>query len=140
MQTERAPGGSAIQAFSLASAKPWPILAGVLVAAAVMAAAAPHAFARPAPQSFADLVEEVAAASDLSKRASEAVVNMFFDCIVDSLSRGDKVELRGFGTFNLRHRRARIGRNPRTGERVDVPAKVVPYFKAGKELRELVNR
>lgn len=87
----------------------------------------------------ADLIDEVAASSDLSKKDSELVVNTFFDSIIDSLSRGDKVELRGFGTFKLRRRKARVGRNPRTGERVDVPAKVVPFFKPGKELRELVN-
>ncbi len=87
----------------------------------------------------ADLVDEVAASSDLSKKDSEIVVNTFFEAIIDSLSRGDKVELRGFGTFKLRRRKARVGRNPRTGERVDVPAKVVPFFKPGKELRELVN-
>lgn len=87
----------------------------------------------------ADLVEEVAAVSDLSKKHSELVVNTFFGSIVDSLSRGDKVELRGFGTFKLRRRKARMGRNPRTGEQVHVPAKVVPFFKPGKELRELVN-
>lgn len=87
----------------------------------------------------ADLVEEVAAVSELSKKHSELVVNTFFGSIVDSLSRGDKVELRGFGTFKLRRRKARMGRNPRTGEQVHVPAKVVPFFKPGKELRELVN-
>lgn len=88
----------------------------------------------------ADLIEEVAMASDLSKKSSEIIVNTFFNSIAESLTRGDKVELRGFGSFKLRHRRARIGRNPRTGERVDVPPKVVPFFKPGKELRELVNR
>ncbi len=88
----------------------------------------------------ADLVEEVAAVSDLSKKSSEVVVSTFFNSIVESLNGGDKVELRGFGTFKLRRRRARIGRNPKTGERVDVPSKVVPFFKPGKELRELVNR
>ena len=88
----------------------------------------------------ADLIEEVAMASDLSKKSSEIIVNTFFNSIVESLTRGDKVELRGFGSFKLRHRRARIGRNPRTGEHVDVPPKVVPFFKPGKELRELVNR
>jgi integration host factor subunit beta len=87
----------------------------------------------------ADLIDEVAAISELTKRDSEIVVNTFFGAIVEALNRGDKVELRGFGTFKLRRRNARIGRNPKTGERVDVPAKVVPYFKPGKELRELVN-
>jgi len=87
----------------------------------------------------ADLVEAVATATDLSRRSSEQVVTVFFDSIVESLCRGDKVELRGFGTFRLRHRRARTGRNPKTGESVHVPAKAVPFFKPGKELRRLVN-
>ena len=88
----------------------------------------------------ADLIEEVSAVSSLSKKSSEVVVNTFFDSIVGSLRRQEKVELRGFGSFKLRRRRARTGRNPKTGERVEVPAKVVPYFKPGKDLRELVNR
>ena len=87
----------------------------------------------------ADLVEAVAAATELSRRSSEQVVTVFFDSIVESLCSGDKVELRGFGTFRLRHRRARIGRNPKTGESVHVPAKAGPFFKPGKELRRLVN-
>jgi integration host factor subunit beta len=87
----------------------------------------------------ADLVEEVVAVTDLSRRSSELVVTAFFDSIVESLRRGDKVELRGFGTFRLRHRQARTGRNPKTGESVQVPAKAVPFFKPGKELRRLVN-
>jgi len=87
----------------------------------------------------ADLVEAVAEATELSRRSSEQVVTVFFDSIVESLCRGDKVELRGFGTFRLRHRRARTGRNPKTGESVHVPAKAVPFFKPGKELRRLVN-
>jgi len=88
----------------------------------------------------ADLIEEVSAVSRLSKKSSEVVVNTFFESIVDSLQRQEKIELRGFGSFKLRHRRARVGRNPKTGARVEVPAKVVPYFKPGKDLRELVNR
>ena len=88
----------------------------------------------------ADLIEEVSAISRLTKKTSEVVVNTFFDSIVGSLQRQEKVELRGFGSFKLRRRRARTGRNPKTGERVDVPAKVVPYFKPGNDLRELVNK
>ncbi len=88
----------------------------------------------------ADLIEEVAAVSRLSKKSSEVVVNTFFESIVGSLRRQEKIELRGFGSFKLRHRRARVGRNPKTGARVEVPAKVVPYFKPGKDLRELVNK
>lgn len=87
----------------------------------------------------ADLIEEVAAVSRLSKKDSELVVNTFFQTIIESLRRSEKIELRGFGSFKLRHRRARQGRNPKTGEKVHVPAKVVPYFKPGKDLRELVN-
>lgn len=87
----------------------------------------------------ADLIEEVANISELSKKNSEIVVNTFFESIVGSLRRGDKVELRGFGTFKLRNRKPRMGRNPKTGDRVYVPAKVVSFFKPGKELRELVN-
>lgn len=87
----------------------------------------------------ADLVEEVAAIARLSKKDAELVVNTFFQTIVESLRRSEKIELRGFGSFKLRHRGARQGRNPKTGEQVDVPAKVVPYFKPGKDLRELVN-
>ncbi|MGD8817508.1 MAG: HU family DNA-binding protein [Acidobacteriota bacterium] len=87
----------------------------------------------------ADLIEEVAAVSRLSKKSSEVVVNTFFDSIVGSLQRREKIELRGFGSFKLRQRRARVGRNPKTGERVEVPAKLVPYFKPGKDLRDLVN-
>lgn len=88
----------------------------------------------------ADLIEEVSAVSRLSKKSSEVVVNTFFESIVGSLQRQEKIELRGFGSFKLRHRRARVGRNPKTGARVEIPAKVVPYFKPGKDLRELVNR
>ncbi len=87
----------------------------------------------------ADLVDEVAAISRLSKKDSELVVNTFFATIVESMRRSEKIELRGFGSFKLRHRGARQGRNPKTGEKVDVPAKVVPYLKPGKDLRELVN-
>ena len=88
----------------------------------------------------ADLIEEVAAIGGLSKKSSAQVVNTFFGSIVESLRHGDKVELRGFGTFKLRRRKSRIGRNPKTGEQVRVPAKIVPFFKPGKDLRELVNQ
>ena len=87
----------------------------------------------------ADLIEEVSSISGLSRKSSEQVVNSFFESIVDSLQHGQKVELRGFGTFNLRRREARMGRNPRTGEQVHVPAKVVPFFKPGKDLKALIN-
>ncbi|MDQ7006274.1 MAG: integration host factor subunit beta [Acidobacteriota bacterium] len=87
----------------------------------------------------ADLVDKVADAASLSRAEAEAVVNTVLDSIVGALKSGDKIELRGFGSFRLRMRRPRQGRNPKTGTRVDVPAKAVPYFKPGKELREMLN-
>lgn len=69
----------------------------------------------------------------------EQVVDIFFDEIAQRLAEGGRVELRGFGAFSTREREARSGRNPRTGETVDVAAKRVPYFKAGKEIRERLN-
>jgi integration host factor subunit beta len=88
----------------------------------------------------AELVEEVSRVSDLTKKHSEVIVETVFKSIVDALQRGDKIELRGFGSFRLRQRESRQGRNPKTGERVDVPPKRVPYFKPGKELKDLINR
>ena len=76
----------------------------------------------------AELVEEGSRVSDLTKKHS------------DALHRGEKIELRGFGSFRLRRREPRKGRNPKTGDKVDVPPKKVPYFKPGKELKELINR
>ncbi|MCI0485445.1 MAG: integration host factor subunit beta [Blastocatellia bacterium] len=84
----------------------------------------------------AELVEEVARAAELNKRDAEVIVETVFDSIIGALHRGEKVELRGFGSFRTRERGPRIGRNPKTGEPVDVPAKRVPYFKPGKELKE----
>ena len=88
----------------------------------------------------ATLVEEVSRISDLTKKDSEDVVKTFLQSIIQALRRGEKVELRGFGSFRLRHRESRKGRNPKTGDQVDVPSKIVPYFKPGKELKELINR
>ena len=88
----------------------------------------------------AELVETVARVADLPKKHVEIVVDTVFRNIVKTLHRGEKVELRGFGSFRLRHREPRRGRNPKTGDRVDVPSKRVPYFKPGKELKELINR
>jgi integration host factor subunit beta len=84
----------------------------------------------------AELVEEVARASELNKRDAEVIVETVFDSIISALHRGEKVELRGFGSFRTRERGPRRGRNPKTGAPVDVPAKRVPYFKPGKELKE----
>jgi len=88
----------------------------------------------------AELVEEVADNATLTRKHSEVIVDAVFSSIVEALQRGDKIELRGFGSFRVRHRGSRTGRNPKTGEGVLVPAKKVPYFKPGKELRELINR
>lgn len=75
----------------------------------------------------------------LSHRDFERVVSTVFDEITAALSRGDRVELRGFGAFSVKQRPARVGRNPRTGESVEVQEKYVPFFKTGKELRERLN-
>ena len=88
----------------------------------------------------AELVDEVAKVVQLTKKQAETIVNIVFDSIVDSLRAGQKIELRGFGSFRLRSRKSRTGRNPKTGEKVEVPSKKIPYFKPGKELKELINK
>ena len=88
----------------------------------------------------AELVERVAQDINLTKKQTETIINTLFKSITDALRDGDKVELRGFGSFRIRHREPREGRNPKTGETVQIPAKKVPFFKAGKELREMVDR
>ena len=87
----------------------------------------------------ADLIEEVARAAEVSRKESETAVETIFGGIVESLRRGDKIEIRGFGSFRTRQRRARTGRNPKTGAQVSVPAKTIPFFKPSKELKDLVN-
>jgi len=87
----------------------------------------------------AELAHEVAENSDLNKQQAEGAVQAVLDSIVEALRSGDRVEVRGFGSFCLRERKARVGRNPKTGESVQVPAKKVAYFKLGKELKELIN-
>jgi integration host factor subunit beta len=87
----------------------------------------------------ADLVEEVVKAAEVSKKHAETIVNTVFSSIVAALRREDKIELRGFGSFRVRRRRSRQGRNPKTGDRVEVPEKRIPYFKPGKELKDLIN-
>ena len=87
----------------------------------------------------ADLVEKVTRLGDLTRRDGEVIVETVFDSVIAALQSGDKIEIRGFGSFRIRQRNPRIGRNPKTGERVEVPAKRVPYFKPSKELRDLVN-
>ena len=87
-----------------------------------------------------ELVARIADANPhLFQRDVERIVNTIFDEISAALARGDRVELRGFGAFSVKHRPARIGRNPRTGESVKVDAKTVPFFKSGKEMRLRLN-
>ena len=88
----------------------------------------------------ADLTEEVCQAVELPKRECAVVVCVIFDRMVRALRSGDKVEIRGFGSFHTRQRRARIGRNPKTGARVEVPQKKIPFFKPGKAIRAVVER
>ena len=87
----------------------------------------------------AELVEDVARAAELTKKDAERLVELVFESIIETLNHGEKIELRGFGSFRVRERGARRGRNPKTGAPVDIPAKRVPYFKPGKELKELIN-
>ncbi len=88
-----------------------------------------------------ELIQKIANENPhLFQRDVERIVNVIFDEIIDALSRGDRVELRGFGAFTVKHRAARQGRNPRTGQPVFVDEKFVPFFKSGKELRERLNK
>lgn len=87
----------------------------------------------------AELVEDVADAAELTKKDAERLVEIVFESIIETLNQGEKIELRGFGSFRVRERGARRGRNPKTGDPVSIPAKRVPYFKPGKELKELIN-
>jgi integration host factor subunit beta len=87
----------------------------------------------------ADLIEEVSRVVEMTRKDSEVIVEVIFDSIVRALRGGDKIEIRGFGSFRTRQRQPRVGRNPKTGARVEVPAKRIPYFKPSKELKDLVN-
>jgi integration host factor subunit beta len=87
----------------------------------------------------ADLIDEVSRVVELTRKDSEVIVETIFGSIVRSLHTGDKIEIRGFGSFRTRQRKPRIGRNPKTGDRVEVPAKKIPFFKPSKELKDLVN-
>ena len=86
-----------------------------------------------------DLVEKVASRININKKEAETIINALIESIRDSLATGDKVDIRGFGSFRIRERNARTGRNPKSGETVMVPAKKVPFFKAGLELKSLVD-
>src|SRR5437899_11548381 len=87
----------------------------------------------------ADLIEEVLRATELPRKESETIVETSFESIIGALQKGEKIEIRGFGSFRTRERRGRVGRNPKTGEKVEVPAKKIPFFKPSKELKDFVN-
>jgi len=94
---------------------------------------------KPVSMTKADLIEEVARVVEVTRKDSEVIVDAIFESVVRALRNGDKIEIRGFGSFRTRQRQPRIGRNPKTGARVDVPSKRIPYFKPSKELKDLVN-
>ena len=87
----------------------------------------------------AELIEEVSRVVEMTRKDSEVIVEAIFDSVVRALRGGDKIEIRGFGSFRTRQRQPRVGRNPKTGARVEVPAKRIPFFKPSKELKDLVN-
>ena len=86
-----------------------------------------------------ELIENIAHSRDMNLKRAEAIVNTIFDTITHALVDGDRVEIRGFGSFEVRSYKAYVGRNPKTGDEVSVAAKKAPFFKTGKELRERVN-
>lgn len=88
----------------------------------------------------AELIEELSESAAITRKHSEVIVEAVFSSISSALQRGEKIELRGFGSFRLRQRESRTGRNPKTGAGVVVPAKRVPSFKPGKALREMLNQ
>ena len=87
----------------------------------------------------AELIEEVSRVVEMTRKDSEVIVEAIFDSVVRSLRSGDKIEIRGFGSFRTRQRQPRVGRNPKTGARVEVPAKKIAFFRPGKELKAAVS-
>ena len=94
---------------------------------------------KPPTLTKADLIEEVLRITELPRKESETIVETIFDSIIGSLQKGQKIEIRGFGSFRTRERRGRIGRNPKTGAKVEVPATKIPFFKPSNELKDFVN-
>jgi integration host factor subunit beta len=87
-----------------------------------------------------DLIDQVANSSHhLTLKEAEIIINVIFDAMTDTLAKGERIEIRGFGSFKVKQREARAGRNPRTGESVQISAKRVPSFKVGKKLLEMIN-
>jgi len=87
-----------------------------------------------------EMAEKLAEKIQVNKQQAEQIIDIVTSSIIEALADGDKVEIRGFGSFRVRHRAAKEGRNPKTGEKVFVPPKKVPFFKTGKDFRETVNR
>ena len=87
----------------------------------------------------AELINAVSEAAEVSKKDAEAVITATFDAITDALKEGEKVQLVGFGSFEVKKRAARVGRNPKTKEPIEIPASTVPVFKAGKVLKDIVG-
>lgn len=86
-----------------------------------------------------EMAEKLAEKININKQQAEGIINIFTNSVIEALAGGDKVEIRGFGSFRVRHRAAKEGRNPKTGEKVYVPPKKVPFFKTGKDFRLIVN-
>ncbi len=87
-----------------------------------------------------EMADKLAEKINVKKQQAEEIINIFTNSIIEALAQGDKVEIRGFGSFRVRHRNEKEGRNPKTGEKVFVPSKKVPFFKTGKDFREVVDR
>ncbi|RCX17866.1 nucleoid protein Hbs [Anaerobacterium chartisolvens] len=87
-----------------------------------------------------DLIADMAEKSDLSKKDAEKALNAFMESVEDALSKGEKIQLVGFGSFEVRERAARKGRNPQTKEEIDIPASKAPVFKVGKALKDSINK
>jgi integration host factor subunit beta len=87
-----------------------------------------------------ELIDAIAGRGELTKARAELVVNTVFDAMIEALERGEGIEIRRFGSFTMRPYKPYSGRNPRTGQAVSVPAKRLPFFKVGKDLKELVNQ
>lgn len=86
----------------------------------------------------ADIVERISATTGLTKKDTAMVINRFFEVVTEALAQGNNIEIRGFGSFKVKTRRARKARNPRTGDTVDVPQRIVPTFKPSKELKDII--
>lgn len=86
-----------------------------------------------------DLITSLRNRKSISRNAAEKIIDLFFGTITDTMAGGNRVEIRGFGSFTVKHYKSYVGRNPKSGDRISVPPKKLPFFKVGKELRELVD-